>query len=329
MSYPGGSNQTLQLQNSAYLWISIALAADIVMFTREKVKVNPANNKTKRGYRGKNSKAAWETLLTLSRKDSSKDNGNTWTLRSASAWKNGYPHIKYQDDDGDNDDDASDSYDKYNNSVTPSASFNFSGSHSKSLENLWRSASAEPRVLSKSLESRQLADEFYVHTGQPPVSKEIVEQICGGKYINFQELLQENLGKENVKNKKLIDENGRVDDITKWIDCMAVYIAVFTSCYSNRIRDLLAYQGIITRLYRECQDKKAWQRYDVAFRRKAFQNGLGYWSAVDENLWILSSSHDARRAVLCKPCLSLGHNTASCPLKPKEESLKTQQSHSW
>lgn len=303
------------------------------MFTREKVKVNPANNKIKKGYRGKNSKAAWETLLTFSRKDSSKDKGNTWTLRSASTGKNGYPHLQHQDDEGDNDDDddddSSDSYDKYNNSVTPSASFNFSGSHSKSFENLWRSASTEPRILSKSHESRLLAEEYYVHTGQPPVSKEIVEQICGGKYINFQELLLENLSKENVKNKKLIDENGRVDDITKWIDCMAVYITVFTSRYSNRIRDLLAYQGIITRLYRECQDKKAWQRYDVAFRRKAFLNGLGNWSAVDENLWILSSSRDARRAVLCKPCLSLGHNVASCPLKPKEESLKTQQSHSW
>lgn len=297
------------------------------MFTREKVRVDPARNNTKKGRKGKNSKAAWETLLASSQNGTSTAVGRTRTP-FGSEKRNGYPHVQWSDDDDDDDD-----YDKYNTSITPSASLNFSGSHSKSFETLWRSAAAEARTnhsLSRSFESQQVPiEDFQVHTGQPPVPKEIVGQIREGRYINFQELLPKNLGKENAKNKMLIDETERVDDITKWIDCMAVYTAVFTCCYPNRIRDLLAYQGIITRLYRECQDKKAWQRYDVAFRRKASQNGLKDWSTVDENLWIMASSRDARRAVLCKACLSLAHDQASCPLKPKEETSKTPRQHSW
>ncbi|XP_068760512.1 echinoderm microtubule-associated protein-like 6 [Montipora capricornis] len=288
------------------------------MFTREKVRVNPVRNKTKKSYKGNTSKAAWETLLASSKNHASKGEGSSRAWRG-SEMTNGFAHIQWSDDD--DDDDAKDNDDKFKTPITPSASFIFSESHTKSFENLWRSAAAEARVNSSL--------EFHMHPGQPPVPKQIVGQICEGKYINFQELLLENLGKEDAKNKILIDETQRVDDITKWIDCMAIYISVYTSHYPNRIRDLLAYQGIITRLYRDCQDKKAWQRYDVAFRRKAFQTSLRDWSTVDENLWIMSSSRDARRAVLCKACLSLTHNQASCPLLPKAESAKTPRLHSW
>lgn len=291
------------------------------MFTREKVRVNPVRSKTKKSYKGNTSKAAWETLLASSKNHASKGEGRSRAWRG-SEMTNGFAHIQWSDDDDDEDDnDAKDNDDKFKTPITPSASFIFSESHTKSFENLWRSAAAEARVNSSL--------EFHMHPGQPPVPKQIVGQICEGKYINFQELLLENLGKEDAKNKILIDETERVDDITKWIDCMAIYIAVYTSHYPNRIRDLLAYQGIITRLYRDCQDKKAWQRYDVAFRRKAFQTSLRDWSTVDENLWIMSSSQGARRAVLCKACLSLTHNQASCPLLPKAESAKTPRLHSW
>lgn len=292
------------------------------MFTREKVKVDPAKTNSKKGRKGKKSKAAWETLL------ASSENGNAGNSRSqlGSVKRNGYPaHVQWSDDE----DDDEDEYDKYNTSITPTTSLNFSGSHSKSFESLWKAA-AEGRSkspLNRSFESRPvpIAD-YQVHTGQPPVPKEIVKQIREEKHVNFQELLPENLDKENAKNKRFVDETERVDDITKWTDCMAAYIAVFTCDHPNRIRDLLAYQGIITRLYRECQDKRAWQRYDVAFRRKASQSGLKDWSTVDENLWIMASSRDARRAVHCKACLSLAHDQTSCPLNPKEEAQRKQRS---
>ena len=295
----------------------------LTMFTREKVKVDPAKTTTKKGRKGKSSKAAWETLLSSSQNGSA---GNVNGRPTSPNKRNGYPHVQWSDDDDDDDDDE---YDRYNTSITPNASLNFSGSRSKSFESLWQAAAnrRSNSSLNRSFESQHVPiSDYQVHTGQPPVPKEIVAQIREGKYVNFQELLPENLVKENANSKKFVDETERVDDVTKWTDCMATYIAVFTCDYPNRIRDLLAYQGIITRLYRECQDKRAWQRYDVAFRRKASQNGLNDWSKVDENLWIMASSRDARRAVLCKACLSLAHDQASCPLNPEEESPRKQRS---
>ena len=294
------------------------------MFTREKVKVDSAKTNAKKGRKGKTSKAAWETLLASSSQNGTVGNERS-QLRGSAEKRNGYSHVQWSDDDDDDDDD----YDRYNTSITPNASLNFSGSHSKSFENLWKAAaegrSSSPLHRSFEYKPVPIAD-YQVHTGQPPIPKEIVKQIREGKYVNFQELLPESLDKENAKNKTFVDETERVDDITKWTDCMAAYIAIFTCDYPNRIRDLLAYQGIITRLYRECQDSRAWQRYDVAFRRKASQSGLKDWSVVDENLWVMASSRDARRAVLCKACLSLAHDQASCPLNPKEETPRRQRS---
>ena len=293
------------------------------MFTREKVKVDPAKITNKKGRKGKSSKAAWETLLSGSQNDSS---GNINSRSPSPDKRNGYKHVQWSDDDDDEEDD----YDKYNSSITPNASLNFSGDRSQSFESLWRAAAngRSSSSLNRSFESQRIPiSDFQVHTGQPPIPKEIVAKIREGRYINFQEILPENLERETTDSNKSIDETERVDDITKWTDCMAAYIAVFTCDHPNRIRDLLAYQGIITKLYRECQDKRAWQRYDVAFRRKASQNELKNWSTVDENLWILASSRDARRAVLCKACLSLAHDQASCPFVPKEESSRKR--HSW
>lgn len=287
------------------------------------MKVDPAKITNKKGRKGKSSKAAWETLLSGSQNDSS---GNINGRSPSPDKRNGYKHVQWSDDDDDEEDD----YDKYNSSITPNASLNFSGDRSQSFESLWRAAAngRSSSSLNRSFESQRIPiSDFQVHTGQPPIPKEIVAKIREGRYINFQEILPENLERETTDSNKSIDETERVDDITKWTDCMAAYIAVFTCDHPNRIRDLLAYQGIITKLYRECQDKRAWQRYDVAFRRKASQNELKNWSTVDENLWIMASSRDARRAVLCKACLSLAHDQASCPFVLKEESSRKR--HSW
>ena len=277
------------------------------MFAREKVRVDPAKTNAKKGKRGKNFKAAWETLLASQK-------GPDW--RFASERRGRAPHVQWSDDD--DDDDEWDSYDKFNSSLTPSASLNFSGSRSKSFESLWHSATE--RSLSNSFESHAIAvEDFELNTGQPPVPKELVRRILQGKYVNFQQLLPENRTVESGKNRKLIDETERIDDITKWVDCMAIYIAVYTTGHPNRSRDLLMYQRTVTKLYRQGQDKRSWQRYDVAFRRKASQNGIKDWNVVDENLWIMACSKEARRSVLCKACLSLAHDKESCPLNLKEK----------
>lgn len=72
------------------------------MFSREKVKVDPARTNAKKGRKGKNSKAAWETLLA-----SSSQNGTVGNERSqlrGSEKRNGYSHVQWSDDEDDDDD---------------------------------------------------------------------------------------------------------------------------------------------------------------------------------------------------------------------------------
>lgn len=193
------------------------------------------------------------------------------------------------------------------------------------LDGLWASTRGSPSRPDLTIEG-----DFQLHPGQPPIPHRLVFKIQQGQYINFQELLPDNLI-SSVTGKRQTDETDRVTDVTKWIDCMAIYIAIVTHSRPERLRDLLIYQCHIMRLIRDSPDKISWQRYDVAFRRKAAQNGMTNWSNVDENLWIMACSADARKAVTCKPCLSIIHDLRNCPIAAmnKEEDVKTNKKNAW
>lgn len=170
--------------------------------------------------------------------------------------------------------------------------------------------------------SANLDKDFLLSSTHPPVKANLVGKIQEGKYINFQELLPENLV-QNFKKNKILDKTEKIDDITKWIECMGLYVAICSFVNSYHVQNLIAYQSTILHLYRESRDPRAWQRYDVAFRRKASLNGVSDWSNIDESLWVLASSSETRKSVLCEPCLSMMHDRHSCPLHPlPEEPIK-------
>jgi hypothetical protein len=173
--------------------------------------------------------------------------------------------------------------------------------------------------------------DFQFHTGQPHIPHRLVSKIQRGRYVNFQEIAAVNLVGTARGSKTPIDETDRVNDVTKWVDCMAIYIAIIAHTNPDRLQDLLVYQSHIMRLIRDSQDKKSWQRYDVAFRRKAAQNGMTNWSNVDENLWIMACSADARKSVTCRPCMSVLHDDRTCPIiaMNKEDEPKAYKKNTW
>ena len=293
------------------------------MFSREaKNKVKP-----KEGRRGKKSfKAAWETLL-ASQAPPKADKSPSRTRRGVS-FRRGW-----QQDDSSLSSDTENYYDKLNSSVhrSTNGSLKLSGSFSKGSEvdDLWASSARAPRngspVRGGGVQTSPIDGEFQLHASYPPVPEELVTRILEGEYITFRELLPESLqGGNSNTNKKLIgQDNERIEDVSKWVDCMALYIAISSSKRPECARGMLAYLTIVTRLARESQDKRAWQRYDVAFRRKAFLTRLEDWGGVDENLWVFACSGDARKALLCKPCLSVAHDAESCPIEnAKRKSTK-------
>ena len=208
-------------------------------------------------------------------------------------------------------------------------SFDNSQRLNQSMNQLNTSRSAEefnPDYLSASQSSFNLKDymtdaqkgSFIVNPTQPPVYHRLVAMIQGDMYVDFRDLLPEYRSSPLGNTSKDLQENdGRVDDIVKWIDCMTIYISVYTQIHPRRIWDLLAYQLNVTRLFKESPDQRAWQRYDVAFRRKAAQSGIKDWSGVDEQLLVLAMSKDGRKGITCKPCMSFSHPPTSCPFNPK------------
>lgn len=283
------------------------------MFSREaKNRVEPrGKRKGKKSFR-----AAWETLLTSQNPPKSEKSPSQ---SRGVMFKRGWQHDSSESSDTEN------YYDKLNSSVhcSTNGSLNLSGSFSKATEvdDIWTSSA---RVLKNGspdsrggVKNSPIEGDFQLHAGYPPVPEELITKILQGEYVNFQDLLPESLeGEKSNVRKLLIDQNTeRIEDISKWVDCMALYIAISSSIRPQCVRGMLAYLTIVTRLARESQDKRAWQRYDVAFRRKAFLTSLADWGHVDENLWVFACSGDARKALLCKPCLSVAHDTESCPIE--------------
>lgn len=173
--------------------------------------------------------------------------------------------------------------------------------------------------------------DFQFHSGYPPIPHRLVSKIQRGRYVNFQEMVAENLGGTAKGLKTPIDETDRVNDVTKWIDCMAIFISIIAQTNPERVQDLLVYQSQIMRLMRVSHDKKSWQRYDVAFRRKAAQNGMITWGNVDENIWILACSEEARQPVTCRPCMSVLHDEKTCPIAAmnREDEPKASKKNMW
>ena len=74
-----------------------------------------------------------------------------------------------------------------------------------------------------------------------------------------------------------------VIDILTWVECFNSYIAVLTTFYPPRSRDLLAYMALIVRTAKRFGGT-AWLDYDRAFRREAAANNLRDWSVMRPDL---------------------------------------------
>ena len=73
-------------------------------------------------------------------------------------------------------------------------------------------------------------------------------------------------------------------DILTWVECFNSYIAVLTTFYPPRSRDLLAYMALIVRTAKQFGET-AWLDYDRAFRREAAASNLRDWSVMRPDLY--------------------------------------------
>ena len=91
---------------------------------------------------------------------------------------------------------------------------------------------------------------FILSEGLPPVPYKLVARILKGEFIDIAELLRDNL--EAQRRASAVAQHGatgaspaksrrEIPDLMSWVQWLDTYIAVVTSKFPHRIKELLAY----------------------------------------------------------------------------------------
>ena len=131
---------------------------------------------------------------------------------------------------------------------------------------------------------------FIVGPGFSPISGKLVGQIVTGKFVDLGDLLPTNSLSSEPEPQILFDgrlvltpapkkPKRRVEDITTWVDAFSIFCLVLTSYFPHRWKDLLQYQLLILRTYRQFNGRA----YYRAYYRAILSRALAYYRALREH----------------------------------------------
>ena len=142
-----------------------------------------------------------------------------------------------------------------------------------------------------------LHQSFVLPPGYSPVPPKLVTQIVENKFVEFSDLLSINIDQSQSDSKPQLLFDGRlvltstpkkpkkrIEDISGWMEAFSVYCCVLTAHFPNHAKDLLLYQMLILRTYRQFSGR-VWLAYDRAFREHAAATNMTDWSAVNVQLF--------------------------------------------
>lgn len=142
-----------------------------------------------------------------------------------------------------------------------------------------------------------LQQSFVCPPGFSPVPPKLVTQILSNKFVELSDLLSSNIEQSQSDSDPQLYFDGRlvftstpkkpkrrIEDISSWLEAFSVYCLVLTTHFPNRSRDLLLYQMLILRTYRQFTGR-VWLAYDRAFREHAAATNQSDWSAVNVQLF--------------------------------------------
>ena len=176
---------------------------------------------------------------------------------------------------------------------------------------------------------------FILSEGLPPVPYKLVARILKGEFIDMAELLRDNL--EAQRRASAVAQVGaaaasiaksrrEVPDLMSWVQCFGTYIAVVTSQFPHRIKELLAYQTLIVREAWRCGGR-AWLAYDSHFRQQVVGNEAADWSRLNQSLYAVTfiTQGDRDRTRSCVVCLESDHTEEQCALYSPPRKLAAAQ----
>ena len=159
-----------------------------------------------------------------------------------------------------------------------------------------------------------------ISNGLPPVPEKLVAKIRRGEFVELHELLPECLAESMDSTGPIPRSRARkkLNDISVWLQCFALYVGVLASSKPALVPDLMAYMISIIRASQEFE-RSAWMVYDDAYRRQAAAAGDQWqWSQVNPSLYTICFTGKVKRTGRCERCLSAAHKTEECSL-PNED----------
>ena len=116
-----------------------------------------------------------------------------------------------------------------------------------------------------------------------------------------------------VPAKDLLQTKKLIPDLSTWMQCFALYVAVLAPHQPERVGDLMVYMTIIAKASKKYK-WPSWVVYDLNFRQEAASNPSQSWSKVDPSMYSQCFLGMARSPEgWYQQCQSLDHTTGNCP----------------
>jgi len=123
-----------------------------------------------------------------------------------------------------------------------------------------------------------------ISNGLPPIPNKLVQRVEEGLFVEMAELLPSYLDSADF------DTSGQQTrslkrlpvpcDITEWVQCFGMYIAIISRHKPKRVADLMGYQMIIMEASLGSREGK-WLTHGHRFRLKASASNLKQWATID------------------------------------------------
>ena len=165
----------------------------------------------------------------------------------------------------------------------------------------------------------------------PPLPQKIQQRIAKREYIDFADLLSDNLYPHPslaTQNQYKLEINPqdpsalaivpshqrkrRVDGLHSWLEAWNIYLRTVLHHFPLLAPDLLAYQDQICKFSRKFR-ASAWIMYDTAFRYMAASNPSMSWATPNDQLY--NDILKEETLPFCISCHSYGHRTINCPTR--------------
>ena len=184
----------------------------------------------------------------------------------------------------------------------------------------------EAALTTPSNSSASLSTMIVPAPGVQAISKKMADNMLAGVYVDFAELPPAKGRTQNcpvtdgqivlVHAAEFMHSKRLIADLSTWIQCFAIYTAVVTSRYPERMPSLMAYMSNISQASSRYR-WPSWIVYDINFRQAAAGTGNSDWSKTDPSLYtMIFQNMSIAQEGWCTHCYSTEHMSERCIHKP-------------